>query len=38
MFWADNEYFRFIAVEFEKILLHPRFNISKADGESGVSG
>ena len=36
VFWADYEYFWFIAVEFEKILLHPWFYISKTGGESKV--
>ena len=33
-----NESFRFIAVEFEKVSLHPGFNGSQAGGEGGVGG
>jgi len=33
---ADAEYFRLIAVEFEKVLLHPWFDISDTGGVGGV--
>lgn len=35
---ADDQDFGFIAVEFEKIGLHPGFNVSEAGGEGGVGG
>ena len=35
---ASNQNFRFIAVELEKICLHPGFNVSEAGGESGEGG
>lgn len=36
--WADDEDLRLVAVEFQKILLHPRFQVAKAGCEGGVDG
>lgn len=35
---ANNKDFCFIAVEFEKVCLHPGFNVTEAGGEGGVGG
>lgn len=37
-FGADDQDFRFVAVEFDKVSLHPGFNIHEAVYEDGVSG
>ena len=36
--WANDEDFGFIAVELEKVCLHPGFYFSQAGGEGGVGG
>ena len=36
--WTNDDYFRFVTVEFEKVVLHPVFYFSQAGGEGGVGG
>ena len=34
-FWAQDDHFSFIAVEFEEVVVHPGFDVSETVGESG---
>ena len=36
--WTNDEDLRLIAVEFQKINLHPSFKVAKGGSEGGVDG
>ena len=33
-FWAEDDPFSFIAVEFEEVVVHPGFDVRETVGES----
>ena len=37
-FWAKDDHFRFIAVEFKKVVVHPGFDVGEAVCELGENG
>ena len=34
-FWAEDDNFSFIAVEFEEVVVHPGLDVFETIGESG---